>query len=308
MPGDQDDRRVGFPRRPPEAEFAHLLGESLDRRGLTLTRARELLAGRGESVSLATLSYWRSGQRVPEGSASLDVLDCLDDILRLPAGTLRRSLGPSRRPGFGTADFVEPESLLVTSDAAREALRVLDLTTAMQSYVEQSVAVAVDVDHRGQEVRCTVRTRLRAIRDGVARCPLVLEAGAPLEETLTIAGLWGCRIGRTHLDLPVGLMAYELLLERPLRLGETVLIGYDLLLPDTAEPETDFSWHVPRRASEVEVWVRFDPQRLPITAQVGTHPVDGDSRTSEVDLSGTTAVSHTARRFGPGTLSVTWTW
>ncbi|TDO66818.1 hypothetical protein EV651_104385 [Kribbella sp. VKM Ac-2571] len=58
-----------------EREFADVLREAIQARGLGLGRIQERLRARGVSVSLATLSYWQSGLSRPERRDSLAGVD-----------------------------------------------------------------------------------------------------------------------------------------------------------------------------------------------------------------------------------------
>ena len=59
--------------RPADGHaFALELGRALEVRGVTLVTLQRRLADRGHRVSVGTLSYWRSGQRLPEKPASLN--------------------------------------------------------------------------------------------------------------------------------------------------------------------------------------------------------------------------------------------
>lgn len=78
------------------ATFAELVSSGLERSGLSLAAVRRRLAGQGNPVSMATLSYWRTGQRRP-GPRSLEVVRGLEVELDLPPGHLVRAMtGTSR--------------------------------------------------------------------------------------------------------------------------------------------------------------------------------------------------------------------
>ncbi len=64
--------------------FADVLRLAIDARGLSLERITDHLAGRGVSVSAATLSYWQSGRSVPGRKSSLAALPHLEAVLGLP--------------------------------------------------------------------------------------------------------------------------------------------------------------------------------------------------------------------------------
>ncbi len=72
---------------------------AVSERGITLARLRRQLADDGNVVSMATLSYWRSGDRQPEGAQSLAIVEGIEDRLRLRRGHLSALLGPSARLG-----------------------------------------------------------------------------------------------------------------------------------------------------------------------------------------------------------------
>ncbi|WP_299056234.1 hypothetical protein [uncultured Nocardioides sp.] len=216
-------------------------------------------------------------------------------------------MGPSRRRGPATDDYVDLAALVRPGDETSRALAAMGLEDAETAVAEEYVMVAVDVDARGQETRCVVRSRIRALRDGVDRRPLVVDAGEALSEPVTFTGTRGCRIGRIHVDLPIGLMVYEMLLERPLLVGETATFEYQVGLADTGEPETEFFWHCARRVGEVEVWVRFDSALLPLRATAFTLS-DGEETSSAVDMEGSTSLVTAVRHFGPGTVGARWTW
>ena len=68
-------------------------------RGVSLEYLRGRLQDLGTPLSVATLSYWRSGRSQPEHQTSLEALTTLEELLYLPAGHLRSRLRPSKRSG-----------------------------------------------------------------------------------------------------------------------------------------------------------------------------------------------------------------
>src|SRR5690606_34148545 len=81
------------------ASFAEALSAAIRVRGLTLSRLHDRLVARGNPVSMATLSYWRSGARHPEGAQSLAAVTDLEELLDLDRGTLVDRLRPTLRTG-----------------------------------------------------------------------------------------------------------------------------------------------------------------------------------------------------------------
>ena len=72
----------------------------------------------------------------------------------------------------------------------------------------------------------------------------------------------------------------------------------------------DEAWldhYAARRLSELLIWVRFDPDRLP--ANVERYTVLGDQEeTEKLDLGGGSTAHALARSFGPGILGLRWGW
>lgn len=79
--------------------FAAALRAAISERGVTLARLQSQLKDDGNPVSMATLSYWRSGDRQPEGAQSLSVVEGIEDRLGLHRGHLGSLLLPSARLG-----------------------------------------------------------------------------------------------------------------------------------------------------------------------------------------------------------------
>lgn len=70
--------------------FADALRAAIRSRGLGLERIQYRLREKGVPVSLATLSHWQSGRCRPERQGSLAALRCLEEVLRVPRGSLVR--------------------------------------------------------------------------------------------------------------------------------------------------------------------------------------------------------------------------
>jgi transcriptional regulator with XRE-family HTH domain len=82
--------------------FAAALRAAIRARGLGLDRIRYRLRSRGVSISLATLSHWQSGRCRPERSESLVALAHIEEVLRVPPGSLTHLLGPPRSRARGS--------------------------------------------------------------------------------------------------------------------------------------------------------------------------------------------------------------
>ena len=288
-------RRSGF----PEA-FA----EALAARGVSLSWLHQRLVERGHPVSPAALSYWRSGRSQPERGTSRDALVEIERLLRVAPGTLLSCLGPSRRPGPRPAERTLRE-LFVENPGMETALQALGFEGLYDELVEQVRHITADVGADGCIRRIRLQAVMQARRDGARRTPLIVTAGERglLPQFVPVAG---CSLGRVAVDEQTGVYATELVLERTLAKGD--LHPYELLV-DLATPddETTLDHYAARRLSELMVWVRFDPARVP--AQVERYVIAGDQEESQrLDLGEGRSALALARGFGPGILGIRWDW
>ena len=74
------------------SEFAQTFAAAVAASGMSLDAIRRALADQGHQLSVATLSYWRSGRRRPERSSSLAALEDLEGVLGVEPGTLMAKL------------------------------------------------------------------------------------------------------------------------------------------------------------------------------------------------------------------------
>lgn len=291
-------------RRPAQEAFPEILGAAIAARGLTLDALRRRLAARGVAVSVSTLSYWRSGQRRPEGDASLEVLSHLEDILDIPEGELVRRLGPSRRPGprTRTAGFDE---LMHTTEAQVRSIEQLGLGNN-DDFDPLSIHVTLDLDDSRVVTRLVHRLLLRAAVDGVDRFPLVLRLEHPSERPVSRRVLAGGHLGRDVLALSPDLFASTLVQNQPLGLGETAVVEFETRVPDGSGFHY-FEEHIHLRTHQTLIWVRFHPAVVPQECEVYRRDDHGEVA-ALVDLSGRADVHHEVRNHGPGTIGIRWRW
>jgi hypothetical protein len=297
------------PRTRPheDGSLAALLSRALDERGMSLTQLQGRLRNRGHRVSLASLSYWRSGQRRPETADSLDTIAQIEEILDLEPGRLRNGRGPSRRAGRWERPVPFGE-LVPTSVPVDDALASLDLTAWTDYVVEDVVHLSVDVDGAGTPTRSTSQILLRAVQDGALHYPFYVFAGADDPRPPVLSDLRGATV-TGHQEVPeAGLVVWRATLPRPLAAGETAMIEAVVELGDTGEPETEWVHYAVRRLSELTVWVRFDPTHLPRSCELLVEGEDGEPRRTPVDVSGMHSAHLTVRGFGPGRAGVLFDW
>ncbi len=287
-----------------DSGFPEAFADALSRRGVSLAWLHHRLAERGHPVSPAALSYWRSGRSQPERGTSRDALVEIEHLLRVTPGELLSRLGPSRRPGPRPAERTLRD-LFAEHPGMERVLGELGFEGLYDELVEQVRHVVMNVDADGLISRIQVRAVMQARRDGARRTPLVMttDERGRVPRFLPVAG---CALGRWAVDGESGVHAAELMVDRPLAKGETS--PYELAI-ELVEPyaETWVDHYAARRLTELLLWVRFDPGRVP--SQVERYTVDGGQERAEALELGDGAGAHAlARGFGPGVLGIRWDW
>lgn len=305
------------PGRPPRLDellrtgpFHQALRAAVAAGGLSLDRIQDRLARRGASVSVATLSSWQSGRFRPERPSSMAVLAELEQVLGLPRDALSALLGPPRPRGRWLPAPSNRHGLAATWSGAMDvatALRRVD-TRWDGSLTRISCHTRLDLDAQGRERSMSSRQLLRAECDGPDRWITVFQLDDPgLPPSLRVQP--PCRSGRVIESARNGLLVAEVLFDRPLDRGETVIVEYTLEhhLPRPYSELIQSTLHVPVREYVMEV--RFDPEALPRTchsfrsAEPGSRPQE---RLLRPDAIG--AVHSVALGAGPCRLGIRWSW
>ncbi|UUW89126.1 hypothetical protein [Pimelobacter simplex] len=279
--------------------FAEVLSTAMERRGATLASVRDRLSERGHPVSLTALSYWRSGQREPERTASLEAIPELEALLGLEAGALSRRLSGRLRRRVGA---VEPFNELL-GDPAVEAV------VGEEDVCRVSSHLVVDVGAQGEILRARVRQVVVADREGVDGITLFVgpDTGTEVNET-EMSAVAGCTIGEV-VDLEHGIRGSRLVFERPLALGESTITEIEARRAPHLGPDldTEYALAAEQRLEEALVWVRFHPDKVP--ARCWVFFLEGGLRHDwPVDLDGSSSVHYRQTAFGPGYLGVRWEW
>jgi hypothetical protein len=258
-------------------------------------------------VSVSALSYWRSGQRLPEKPASLDAVREIEAILGLAPTSLTGRIGPSRRPG-PPPPRVEDGHSAPRELGVPEALRELGLGDVSKDMYGVAVQVTLDVDAEGQMTQQSVRTLLRAVNDGAQRWFHVVFAEEEVAEPLVLAEAVGVEVGRSYSRPEVGLFLWELVLPRPLATGETALIETRTVLVDLGDRDRSYFHHLDRRTPDTVIWVRFDPAAPPRRCVRTVQELDGPPMETPMELGGLHTAHVAVRSFGPGRVGLTWEW
>jgi hypothetical protein len=287
-----------------EGAFTQAFADAVERRAVTLSWLHQRLVERGHPVSPAALSYWRSGRSQPERGTSRDALVEIERLLRVTPGFLVDKLGPSRRPGPRPAEKTLRE-MYAETPGMEDALRALDFEGLYDELVETIRHLTVDIGADGRTRQMHVRTVMQARRDDARRTPVVVTLDETGRPPRFVPGA-GCSVGREVVDLDGGVYAAELLLDRALAKEETCLYELTIELP---EPVTDtcVDHYAARRLYQLLVWVRFDPDRLPVTVERYTQ-VGNREESTKLELGGGTTAHALARGFGPGILGIRWSW
>ena len=295
----------GVPRAGDPDGFADALRTAIAASGRSLESLRRRLAERGTPVSIATLSYWQSGRSRPQRGSSLRAVLHLEELLQLPHGHLLDRIGPRRRPFLPQEEF-SAGGLPVDHPDAELALADLGFG-GNPGLVDVTIHDTLDVDAEGVERVRTIRNVVRAVRPGARRLPALLTIDVPSGERAEFVPVSGCTVGRQVSRPEVGVFAAELVLDRPLRLGETAAAEHRVLLPRDLGTKHCIEYYLVRQVTELMIWVRFAPDRLPARVQAYSD-LGGRQVSRAIPLNGSPSVQHVLHHVGPGVVGVRWDW
>ncbi|MFF0295505.1 XRE family transcriptional regulator [Kitasatospora sp. NPDC004614] len=292
--------------------FAEVLNAAIEHSGLSLDRIRAALAKQGVRVSVTTLSYWRRGRSQPERATSLRAVHLLEELLGLRHTALTALLGPPRPRGRWVAQGPAPDGLRVEQVWPRhpelaEVFAELDAPPTGQ-LERQSIhdAYYVDASRRGYLLR--LRQVVRATVDGITRHVVVHKADEGTD-TPEITNVRHARLGRVRRRPLSGLLVAELLLDRPLALGDSTILEYEVRIPDSG-PTTDYGRYFANPVREYVLQVHFDPAAVPVQCErFDRTPGAETDRHREPLWIGASASAHvlTADQ-QPGQVGIRWQW
>lgn len=293
-----------------EAAFEDALRAAIHERGLSLERIHEHLRAAGAEVSPATLSYWQSGKTRPERARSLVALGHLERILDIPPGTLSKRLGPPRPRGrWLHHNSGELAASALWEDAESAAAAQQQINTQWDGWLTRlSQQDRFEVGADGAERGAWSRLVLRAEDDGPDRWTCVYRApehAAPPTLTPTEP----CRLGRRAVLPGNEHIAAEILFDRPLTKGETVVCDYYLACqpPFAVATEYERKFRFPVREYLVEV--RFQSPALPTNIrQYEAMTVTSEEKSRPLSLDGAHGVHAIGLGVGPGRFGIRWDW
>lgn len=289
----------GSPRARP---FAAALREGIDARGVTLAWLHERLATRGNPVSMATLSYWRSGARRPESVQSLVAVGDIEELLHLEKDALRSLLGATQRTGpLGATAFPFDQQQL--EERVRQTFLAMGATYPDPTR-ELTVHSTSDIGPDGSVRRHTSRLLVQATAGTVTAIPFVeFSPGVPIAPPMFEA-IAGGRVSLVHSDESNEVHGFMFELDHPIVAPETTLIEWGVEYPDALD-ENEVGHAVAYQSRELVVWTRFHPDAVPDWVEEVEETPSGLTITRR-DLDGARSLHAVRRGFGPGGLAIRW--
>ena len=278
--------------------------------GLSLERLQFKLRERGTPVSKTALSYWQHGHNQPERAESLRAITVIEEILGLDAGALAALLGPPRPRGRWLVQkpgALRPDEAWARPDGLARALeRMGSNLDAFHQFAHLGLHLQLSVDAERKLESITHHLVARADVDGIDRKIVAVRSDAGTAEPLDITSTRGCRLGRQRQDAATGFTTFELLLDRPLRVGELAVLHYKVR---TDLPDTLHNQRVQQSMRDFSMQVSFAQSALPARVCRSYRSSVSDSG-SVTDLS--VGASHTAAFAvldpAPGIHSLAWDW
>lgn len=295
--------------QPEQPAFADALRVAIQTRGLGLERIQERLRTRGHPVSVATLSYWQTGRSQPERRDSLVALEDLEEVLEVPTGSLSALLGPPRprgrwlrrvdTPGIG-ALWPHP------GDVEAAAQEVDTRWDERLSRLSQHDRIVIDAG-RGEQSSYS-RQVLRADADGPDRWVVILHLDEHDRPLPLVRPLRHCRLGRTVHRPELGLLVAELLFDRPLLRGETIITEHELVNVRPLPPATNYERKFRFPVREFVLEVCFDPAAVPARCVQYSQLEGREEVTADAAVDDVCSVHGVALDFGPGRYGFRWEW
>lgn len=287
-------------------DFAAALRSAITARGLALERIRYRLSQRGYDLSVATLSYWQSGRSRPERATSLAALGTLEEILQVPRGSLAAKLPTTRQREqrqmgslpAGHADFVDDARII---DQLSEQLG-LSWTEGLRRVSAQDL---VEIGADRTIVSHVVHELIQATEEGLDR----IAVGFVEEDRAVcpyVTALRNCRVGRAIEAPQESAYVGELLLERPLRQGESILVEYQVSFIGQRSPATWWARGCLEGQRQVHLQITFDRGAIPVAAEE-VAIIDGVEQATPIIIAGTTLAA-LWMDVGPGAFGLRWTW
>ncbi|MEV5514403.1 hypothetical protein AB0L50_15990 [Streptomyces flaveolus] len=292
----------------PYLMFATAFNEALRQRGLPLDHVRDHLQSHGISLSLATLSYWRSGRSQPERLQSLRAVDIMEPLLGLPSGALRSLL---RHRPRGWAPPHDPAAVRGVYGENSDVEKVLgDAFPYLNADLRRLVvheAVNVNEHRLVDEIRVTVA--VRATQDDARHLTVIHTLDSWTADTVDFTVPHGPapsirfrpELNCVIADIPLG---------RRLARNETAVVEYTLRSASTAGISDQYERRTATPLQMYLLHIQFHPLAVPSRCwhyyrrQLGIKPLN--RQFAPLDDSHTTHLLPT--KCPPGAYGIEWQW
>lgn len=289
--------------REPNTLFSTTLRDAITARGVTLAWLNARLRDSGDPVSMATLSYWRSGARRPEGAQSMAAVARMEQLLHLDQGALSSLIGPSQRIGpFGTPMFPLSEKAL--EDAVTDVFTALGAPQFDRSR-EVTVHAVTEVGGDGNVVSRTTRSLLQSTSGLITHVPYVELTPGIRTPPPAFRAVGGGRVAAVHSHASGEVHGFSLELERPVDTAQTTMLEWTMEPTDGYPPTRETGHGVARQCRELLLWTRFHLDALPDWLEEKEESPTGTKHTA-LRLGAGASIHQVRRRFGPGMLSLRW--
>ncbi|WP_285728255.1 hypothetical protein [Psychromicrobium xiongbiense] len=291
--------------------FAEAFRGALDSRGLPLTRLRERLMARGNPISLATLSYWRSGARQPDPVLRREVIADIEEILALNAGDLA---GFAARASPGNQLPPMARQFPTLDNAADPARAFLEAKQALNGPPDDSLRITsfqivTDVGLDGLLARSTFHFLVECIKGTLDRFVFSIVPDKADFEPLILEVLGGGTVIDRYLSPHRTVQAVSVELDRPLDVGESAMVAIQLEVPSDGAFNNPFERVVAAPAyhhsHKLVNWVRFDPRNVPDWFEE-IEIIGGVERRSPRWLDASASIHLVRWNFGPGSVTLRW--
>lgn len=290
-------------RGSEKLDFAAELRAAILARGVTLAWLRERLAASGNPVSSATLSYWRSGARRPEGPQSMAAVEEIESLLRLDFGALLSLIGPSLRVGpIGSPQYPLEEARL--ERAVAETFTALG-APVMDPARDVSTTAVTEVGADGFVISRTTRTLLQSTSGTITSVPYLdltpgVSTPAPIFDAIS-----GGHVSRRYSHPSGEIHGAMFELERPLGPAQTTMLEWRLEYPPEYPATTETGHGVARRARELVLWTRFHRDALPDWIEE-VEETPSATTVTPLLLDDATTIHQVRQGWGPGMMVLRW--
>lgn len=259
-------------RVTPHATFADLFDNAVAERGLPLGRIQARLEQAGVSVSVATLSYWRSGRSVPGRQLSKKALPLLEEILGTEPGTLSEHVGTPRPRGRAVRAqhdlFDQACDILPAGEMAIRAISTMGgspISKLNRVAIHERLVVGRDRRERHTDIREVVMAEANEVSDLYA----IHRQQSDEPNTPTIKGRRNCETVRTIESAHHRLTVAQLALSRKLSRGEGLAVEYRSMATGILNESSIVGRATATGVKVLVLEVIFDLQALP--ARIGSY-------------------------------------